>query len=186
MLARAFLTDPTSAWLFPKPDGRPEALARWYQLNAALLLASGEGWVIDDLSAAAIWLPMGRLRERPAHHARIRDVLRLNLQVMWMLGPRVAPAAMTTVRLHRLHGVTPAWYLAVLGTEPSRQGTGLGTAVLAPMLARCDRTGTPAVLDTATLVDVRFYQGRGFEVAGEVQSRHGPRFWAMRRQPARI
>ncbi|NNM96993.1 MAG: GNAT family N-acetyltransferase [Candidatus Dormibacteraeota bacterium] len=185
MLARAFLPDPTSAWLFPKPAGRPQALARWYRLNASLLLASGEGWVTDDLSAAALWLPMGRVPERPSGHARTWDVVSVNLQVMRMLGPRVARAAMTTLRLHRLHGVTPAWYLAILGTEPSRQGTGLGTAVLAPMLARCDRTGTPAVLDTATLVDVRFYQGRGFEVVGEVQSPHGPHFWAMRRQPAR-
>jgi GNAT superfamily N-acetyltransferase len=186
MLARAFLPDPTSAWLFPDPRGRSTALARWYRLNAALLLAAGEGWVTDDLSAAALWLPMGQVPERRARHASLWDVVRINLQAVQMLGPRVPRAAITQVRLQRLHGSTPVWYLAVLGTEPARQGTGLGSAVLRPMLARCDRTATPAVLDTATLEDVRFYQGRGFAVVGEVQGRRSPHFWAMRRQPGHI
>ena len=44
----------------------------------------------------------------------------------------------------------PHWYLGVLATEPARQGTGLGRAVTAPMLAAADRAGLPAYLETAS------------------------------------
>ncbi|MHB8331649.1 MAG: GNAT family N-acetyltransferase [Candidatus Dormibacteria bacterium] len=183
MLARAFLPDPTSAWLFPNQARRIAELERWYELNAALLLISGEGWVADDLSAAALWLPLGPVAERPERHGDAWRVVRLNLRGARYLGGRLPRAAITTVRLHRLHAREPVWYLAILGTEPARQGSGLGTAVLGPGLARCDRTGTPAALDTATIEDVHFYQRRGFEVVGEVQGSGGLHFWAMRRSP---
>ena len=42
------------------------------------------------------------------------------------------------------------WYLQYLGVEPRRQGKGLGGALLAPVLERCDGEGVPAHLETST------------------------------------
>ena len=62
----------------------------------------------------------------------------------------------------------PHWYLGVLATDPARQGTGLGRAVTAPMLAAADRAGLPAYLETASDTNLAIYRRLGFEVAREV------------------
>lgn len=182
MLARAFAADPTSAWLFPQAASRAAKLSRWYRLTARILLATGEGWGTEDLSSAALWLSMGAGATGGAH-GRAGDLLRWNLRAVALMGRRLPSAAWTTARVHQLHPRGPAWYLAVLGTEPARQGQGLGSAVLAPVLERCDRTGVQAYLDTVTRSDVRFYEGRGFRVVAELSPARAPHFWVMRRPP---
>lgn len=181
MLARAFAADPTTDWLFAPGPRRERRLSRWYTLNAAALLDAGEGWVTEDLSSAALWLPMGGVpRRRQPHLAR---QIRLNLVVGAALGARLFRALRVNLRVHALHPKGPTWYLALLGTEPDRQGSGLGSAVLQPMLRRCDEAGIMAALDTVTEADVRFYEKRGFHVVAEVRMPGSPHFRVMRRPP---
>ncbi|MBW8767365.1 MAG: GNAT family N-acetyltransferase, partial [Geodermatophilales bacterium] len=59
----------------------------------------------------------------------------------------------------------PHWWLAHLGTRPSARRQGLATAVLAPVLARCDEDGLPAAAAAYTWANVRFLRRFGFEVA---------------------
>lgn len=184
MLGRAFETDPTSAWLFPRAHGRSRALEDWYRINSQILLATGEGWGTENLESASLWLSVG-LPPAPRASYSLGSLVLWNLQTAWKLGPRVPRAALMTARLHRLHPKGPGWYLAILGTEPRLQGTGLGTAVLEPILTRCDQLGVQAYLDTATERDVHFYTGRGFEVVSELDQASGPHFWVMARQPIR-
>ena len=78
----------------------------------------------------------------------------------------------------------PHWYLGVLATEPARQGTGLGRAVTAPMLAAADRAGHPAYLETASEGNVGIYRRLGFEPVRDVTMPDGgPTCWLMRRDP---
>jgi len=44
----------------------------------------------------------------------------------------------------------PYWYLGVLATHPARQGEGLATAVLTPILNEADRLGIACCLETST------------------------------------
>jgi GNAT superfamily N-acetyltransferase len=55
----------------------------------------------------------------------------------------------------------PHWYLPIIGVEPSRQGTGIGSALLRPGLARADEWGLACYLDTGQPRNVRFYNARG-------------------------
>ena len=75
----------------------------------------------------------------------------------------------------------PYWYLGVLATDPAYQRRGLASAVLAPVLAAADRTGTPAYLETASATNVAYYARHGFIPAREVDLADGPRCWLMRR-----
>ena len=183
MLARAFADDPTTAWLFPNPKHPAQTLQRWFSLNTELVLGTGEGWVTEDLASASLWLPVGPVPGRPARTAGAWTLLRIHLELAAILGTRLPTAAVGTARAVRLHPRELGWYLAVLGTEPARQRQGLGSAVMAPVLQRCRRTGVGAVLDTATSEDVRFYQRFGFLVVGEVQGHKAPPLWVMRRPP---
>jgi GNAT superfamily N-acetyltransferase len=183
MLVRAFVEDPTTEWLFPGASRRISTLLRWFVLNTELVLGTGEGWVTEDLAAASLWLPVGPVPDRPPRNAGAWTLVRIHLQLAAILGTRLPTAAMGTARAVRLHPREPGWFLAVLGTEPARQRQGLGSAVMAPVLERCRRTGVGAVLDTATLEDVRFYQRLGFAVVGEVSGTSAPPLWVMRLAP---
>ena len=59
------------------------------------------------------------------------------------------------------HPRKPHWYLAVLGTDPSAQRSGIGAALIAPTLRRCDDEGLPAFLESSKEANLPFYQRHG-------------------------
>jgi ribosomal protein S18 acetylase RimI-like enzyme len=175
MLARAFLDDPVAAWAFKAGAVRPRALERFQAVRVRQLLAGDEVWTTKDLSCAALWAPPGGWRPRPREEAQIagcflhpRLIARLPLVALgWQL-------------LERRHPSAPEhWYLAVLGTDPSAQGRGLGSAVLSVMLTQCDRDGVAAYLESSKERNIDFYARHGFRVLEEVRLLAGPLVWPM-------
>ena len=72
------------------------------------------------------------------------------------------------------------WYLVLLGVDPPRQGGGIGSALLAPVLARADEGKLPVYLETANPGNLAFYQKRGFTVRAQAQlSDGGAYLWYM-------
>ena len=61
--------------------------------------------------------------------------------------------------------------------------SGLGSALLHPMLRRCDEQQVGAYLETGTQKNVRFYSRHGFRVTDEVPLPKGPPMWLMWRDP---
>jgi GNAT superfamily N-acetyltransferase len=74
-------------------------------------------------------------------------------------------------------------HLAILGVDPERQRRGLGSALLAPGLERCDRERLPAYLETGREANLAFYERHGFTVADQVALPRGPRVWTLTRKP---
>lgn len=79
----------------------------------------------------------------------------------------------------------PCWYLGVLAVEPGRQGRGLGSRLMAPILERADRDGYAVTLETAKARNLPLYRRQGFEVLRELAppAPGGPTVWTMRRPP---
>jgi ribosomal protein S18 acetylase RimI-like enzyme len=77
----------------------------------------------------------------------------------------------------------PHWYLFILGTEPAAQGRGLGSALLAQVLAGVDAEGGSAYLESSSEPNLALYGRHGFEVTSEVVIPGGPRIWPMWPQP---
>ena len=76
------------------------------------------------------------------------------------------------------------YYLAVVGTEPSRQRQGLAAQVLRPVLNTADKEGTLAYLETSSESNVALYARLGFTITAHCQiAGGGPDVWAMARQP---
>jgi ribosomal protein S18 acetylase RimI-like enzyme len=86
--------------------------------------------------------------------------------------------------LHKRDVPLRHWYLPTLGVDPPRQGQGVGSALIQPVLSRADAEGLLCYLETETAGNVAFYERHGFEVVVEDDlPRGGPHFWTMKREP---
>jgi GNAT superfamily N-acetyltransferase len=177
MLSRAFYDDPVFKWLFPDDDKRLTQSKRYFEGRARILLRQGDSYTVDGAAAAAMWAAPGEWHDPPI------DVLRQFVHLVPALGRRI-PRSLAGLRvIEERHPTAPHWYLSVLGTDPERQGQGLGSAVMAPVLEECDRLEIPAYLETGTERNVAFYTRHGFRVTEEIQLPDGPKMWLMWRDP---
>jgi GNAT superfamily N-acetyltransferase len=179
VLARAFDDDPVSCHLLPPTVRRREdRLARFMGLSVKGSVRLGCAWTTATLDGAALWRPPGRWRV-PAG-----EVLLGTPTLLRALGTR-ARAALAILRvIEDRHPSAPHWYLEVLGTEPARQGRGIGGAMMAPMLERCDAEGVPAYLESSKERNLPYYERYGFRVTGELTlPKSGPTVWLMWREP---
>lgn len=182
-LVRAFDADPFVCWLVRDDASRARRLQRYMDVALRrVTLPHGGVWVTDDCRCAALWAPPG------AWEMSLADQLRLLPAVIEVVGlGRLATIAQGLSEVERRRPPPPWWFLALLGTDPAAQGRGLASATLAPVLERCDREGTAALLDTCSSRNIRFYERRGFRVVSEVDlPAQGPRCYTMRRDPARV
>ena len=59
----------------------------------------------------------------------------------------------------------------------------MGSALMAPVLARCDREGMRAYLDATSQRNRRLYEWHGFAAEEPFAPPGGPSLWPMWRQP---
>jgi ribosomal protein S18 acetylase RimI-like enzyme len=144
-----------------------------------------ETWTEPGRSGAAIWIPPGR------GPSSVLDSIRLLPSFARLTGwgrMREASAAVEFLEHRRqLHAPAPHYYLSALGVDPERQGQGISSMLLAPVLDAADAAGTAAYLETATARNVLLYERHGFAVVEElVLPRTDIRGWLMLRpaQPA--
>jgi GNAT superfamily N-acetyltransferase len=181
-LSRAFYDDPVIEWLAPDPRRRTRALPVFFRSQLrGQYLRQAETYtadVSDGLAGGALWSPPGR--DRPS------------LSSMLRLAPIVPALGRRTIDGLRLFAQadkqrprhTPHFYLGVLGTDPDQQGKGYGSALLEPVLERCDREGLPAYLESSKESNVPFYARHGWKVTEEVTVPGGDvRLWLMWREP---
>jgi GNAT superfamily N-acetyltransferase len=181
-LALAFADDPCWSHILRDPETRAEKLLAYFNSEIESLVPEyREVWVTDDGSAAAIWAPPGRWQ------VPIGLTLREGRRMLGVFGRRLPLGLRTLLRLERHHPRSPEhWYLHYLGVEPRRQGRGLGGALLAPVLARCDREEIPAHLEASTERNRRLYERNGFSLTEvfDMPGRGGPPVREMWRDPA--
>jgi ribosomal protein S18 acetylase RimI-like enzyme len=145
VLAAAFASDPPLSFLIPDERRREALLLRHFSASVPLYAASGAIWVADDGSAAALWVAPG------LYPFRLREELRVARARLEVFGrwPRRGIGAQLALDRHHPHD-PPHWYLDYIGVEPAGQGRRLGSALLAPMLARCDTEGRGAYLNAGS------------------------------------
>jgi GNAT superfamily N-acetyltransferase len=107
--------------------------------------------------------------------------------MMRVFGRRLPLALRYLLRVEHKHPRSPEhWYLQYLGTEPARQGQGLGSALLRPVLALCDRDGIGAYLESSSERNRVLYERHGFSVVETFDMPGGgPSIRRMWRDPQR-
>ena len=113
-----------------------------------------------------------------------RELLQLAPTGPYIVGRRTVAGLRLLAAIDALHPKEPHWYLCTLGTEPDRQGRGVGSSLLAEGLARVDEEGMPAYLESSKERNLPLYARFGFEVVGEIRGPAGaPPMWRMWREP---
>jgi GNAT superfamily N-acetyltransferase len=139
--------------------------------------STGVTFVSDPVQGAAIW--QAPSPPRPGFWRQVSLAFRL----LRTARSGYARALRLGKAIEKQNLKEPHWYLAMLGMEPEAQGRGLGTALLQPILERCDKQGATAYLESSKQSNIPFYQQRGFEVTGEISVPDGPTVWPMLRRP---
>lgn len=177
-LGRAFHLDPVARWVTPDPRRRRSVLPALFGLLAGTTRAQGEVHVRPDRQGAALWELSAAAPPDAAAEAAFAEALHE------AIGRDALRAGDVMDRLATWRPATPAWHLTCVGVLPQLHGSGAGTALLRPMLDRCDATVQPAFLEASSADSRRLYERLGFDVIGEVTLPDGgPPVWPMWRDP---
>jgi ribosomal protein S18 acetylase RimI-like enzyme len=184
-LGRAFVDDPAFSWMLPDEAKRAAPLEWFFTCASDYGLRWGEVYRAGEaIDGAAIWLPPGDTSVPAMRMMRVgmwQGPFRLGLGAM----RRFLTFVEWSERLHKKNVPEPHWYLMVLGVDPTRQGQGVGSGLITPMLARADEQGRACYLETAKERNVTFYRKHGFDVVDDEHlPTNGPRVWTMLRKPA--
>lgn len=178
-LARAFRDDPVFAWLDPDVDDdeRARRLVRFFALESKLRVKDATAWCSGERSAAALWAAPHQWRTPVM--AGVRLAVTIARHTRWQTPQKLNALS----KLEKEHPKEPHWYLAVLGTAPEHQGRGIGAALLAPVLERCDHDGLPSYLESSKESNIPYYERFGWRVTKALPLKDGPTLWAMWRDP---
>ena len=172
-LSRAFVDDPMLRW--PLPDG-PDVGDRLRQIFASIYLdIAGQGliWEAGDAAGFAVWIPAGAADDMFASDEAVRGLLApltddggARYETLWdWIEEHVPP---------------DVWYLDALGVAPSRQGEGIGGALIRHGLELACADDAAAFLETAVERNVGYYERFGFRVVDEGSpAPGGPHIWFM-------
>jgi GNAT superfamily N-acetyltransferase len=176
-VAQSFYEDPIFRWIAPDDRRRLRELERGFALFARRVwFPHDQTYTTDRLIGGAFWMPPGT-----SHLSLFKQLSMLPAMAAILRGD--------LPRLLRLLNATEArhpherhYYLPVIGIRPEWQGRGFGSALLRPILERCDRERLPAYLEASSPRNRALYERHGFAVVEEMRVSDSPPLWRMWRE----
>jgi ribosomal protein S18 acetylase RimI-like enzyme len=166
----AFASDPIVRWFLPDADRYLQRFPALLRLTAGPAAAGGGVDITGGDAGAALWHAPGTDtpdEDLAAFIAESVDPVRLEHAFGFL------------EQLGSWHLKQPHWYLPFIGVDPTRQGQGHGSRLLAHGVARCDRDRIPAYLEASSPRNRSLYERHGFEVIAEIQEADSPPMWPM-------
>src|SRR5688572_13273731 len=174
VLTLAFSSDPMVRWSHPDPQKYLTNFPLLARAFGGTAFTKGTAYFANGYAGAALWLPPG---VSPDEETLIGQV------------EAAAPDAIKNElygifeAMSKYHPQEPHWYLPLIGVDPARQGSGVGSALMKHALLPCDRDGTIAYLESSNPRNISLYERHGFEVIGEIQIGTSPTLHPMLRKP---
>jgi GNAT superfamily N-acetyltransferase len=172
-IVTAFSGDPALRWVLPDPQQYlthgPEFVRRF----CGKAFDDQSAFAAEDFMGTALWL-------RPGVEPDNGSLGELMQQAV----PEEHQDKVSEFfdKMDEFHPHEPLWYLPMIGVDPTRQGTGLGSALLAHALAEVDREARPAYLEATTESSRDLYARHGFEAIGTIQAADSPPMFPMLRK----
>ena len=86
--------------------------------------------------------------------------------------------------LNKFHPREKHYYLYFIGVDPEYRKQSIASALLKPVLERCDLEGCGAYLENTNPDNYAFYERHAFQIVREIiVGKHAPPLWAMWRHP---
>jgi len=182
-LAAAFDQDPFINWLIRQDDRRGSGFDTLFcTCLTSLCLRHGEALITADHLGTALWYPPGKAK---VGIGRQLVLLPAMIRAAGIRGLGRLVRVMTL--LESIHPRQRHYYLQFIGVNPEHQGSGIGSALLQPVLERCDRERCGAYLENTNAGNRTFYEKRGFTVVRELKLATGaPPLWPMWRDPVGV
>ncbi|GAA1224606.1 MULTISPECIES: GNAT family N-acetyltransferase [Streptomyces] len=183
LLDEAFMDDPVSGWVFPGLEHRRRRHAGLMAAFIDISLSEGYVDITEDGAAAALWLSVpagprgtGGADEGDDGPAQLRAAVDPDNERVEEIGRLTSGAHPRDRGAHE--------YLWMIAVDPARQGRGLGTALMEPVLDRCDREGVASYLEASSDRSRVLYERLGFACTGSgIALPDGPTMWPMWRDP---
>ncbi|MSO40880.1 MAG: GNAT family N-acetyltransferase [Solirubrobacterales bacterium] len=168
LLALAFHEDPTWSWAFHDPATRFDAQRAWWRMHVRSAIPHEWVWLTEDGGAASLWIPPGKPELSDEDEARSEPLMRE------LAGSHADEVLVLLDRFGSNHPVgEPHYYLSLLGTHPDHRGKGIGMSLLTDNLARIDREGSAAYLESSNPDNDERYERLGFTTVGEFSAPGG-------------
>ena len=180
VLGRAFTDDPQFRWLLPDDETRTELCTGGFDLFLRrLYFHQDETYTTPGIAGAAVWELPGQWKVSVYKQITMAPA-------MLMLWRRNLPRVIGAIsRMESNHPQKHHYYLPFIGVDDGWRGRGIGSALMAPMLERCDSERMPAYLEASRPENVPLYERHGFQVTEQFAIGKGaPPIWRMWREPA--
>jgi ribosomal protein S18 acetylase RimI-like enzyme len=176
-IVKGFGADPATRWMYPDSQQYCEHFQSFVKAFAGAAFEHGSADLVDGCLAVALWLPPGIHPDEEAMEKLIRTTVpeRDQTNVFELFE-----------QMDRFHPAESHWYLPMIGVDPAHQHKGFGSALLQHGLARCDREGKLAYLESTSPRSLQLYQRHGFELLGTIQVGSSPELFPMLRKPRAI
>ena len=174
--AEAFAEDPINLWIF----GNPKALRPLFRIFARdVYLKHGFSHIAGD-GGATMWAMSDANTDLPT--LALWKLIFAQMRYGASGAMKRAMQAGETMAKH--HPSEPHLYLFTIGTRKAARGTGLGKALLSPVLSAADRDGKAVYLENSNPANHGFYRSHGFETREIFPiAEGGPPMEAMWRAP---
>ncbi|MEX0942334.1 MAG: GNAT family N-acetyltransferase [Pseudomonadales bacterium] len=175
LLTQAFSNDPLLREVLNHESAWQRTALPYFTLTLTNAIKCGYTLVDTGPRGVSIWEPPGINIPLP------RQLINL-YRMISVLGRNLGRALLIQREIERYRPAHPYWYLAYIATDPSCQRQGIGTSLLAPVLALADQDNQPVYLECSNKDNIGFYLNHGFNIVTEITLPGGPGIWPMLRK----
>lgn len=192
ILVSSFLADPFQMGLLPEDGKQAKRLERYFSNLLGKALSPGSPYLaevaaLDDpniADAVALWLRPDFRTRAPEQKTNLMQRFRSIAEYPQVFGVTSIRAFRADRSCMKALPTFPVWYLNYLGTHPTSQGRGAGSALIRHRIAAADTEGVPCYLESSSKENVAYYERFGFEVQQELPNFSVVPLTTMLKQPA--
>jgi len=176
IIGTAFANDPVAQYVF----GTPRAILSSMRVLAREIYVPMGYSFLHGNKGATMWMPPG-METKYGLGAQIAMGIGM---VRFATKGAMNRAMAMSEQIQAHHPTAPHMYLFTIGALPLARGQGVGKALLAPVLAACDRDGVPVYLENSNPANSGLYGAHGFEALATFRvGGDGPVMEPMWREP---